>query len=97
MFLEKYLDSFYLDLVYDTYDYKYLNTIDENNFVLVYNVFLKYNFYFINDIILKYLDIFELDSNIVEKGIIKLREKLGNDFVYIIGHDMRYLEDIKKN
>ena len=97
MFLEKYLDNFYLDLVYDTYDYKYLNTIDENNFVIVYNVFLKYNFYFINDIILKYLEIFELDSNIVEEGIIRLREKLGNDFVYIIGHDMRYLEDIKKN
>ena len=97
MFLEKYLDNFYLDLVYDTYDYEYLNTIDENSFILVYDIFIKYNFYFINDIILKYLELFELDSNIVEEGVLKLKEKLGNDFVYIIGHDMRYLEDIKKN
>ena len=28
------------------------------------------------------------------KGILKLREKLGNDFVYIIGNNMKYLNEI---
>ena len=33
----------------------------------------------------------------LEKGILKLREKLGNDFVYIIGNDMKYLNEIIKD
>lgn len=96
MFLYKYLDNFYSNLVYDNYDSSYLETLDERNFVDVYNVFNKYNFYFINDIILNYIELFELDSKQVENGILKLREKLGNDFVYIIGNDMTYLDEIIK-
>lgn len=94
MFLDKYLDNFYYGLVYDNYDSSYLESLDENNFVNVYNVFSKYNFYFINDIILNYMELFEMEPNNVEKGILKLREKLGNYFIYIIGNDMKYLNEI---
>ena len=94
MFLDKYLDNFYYDLVYDNYDSSYLERLDENNFRDIYNIFSKYNFYFINDIILNYMELFEMEPNNVEKGILKLREKLGNDFVYIIGNDMKYLNEI---
>lgn len=94
MFLDKYLDNFYYDLVYDNYDSSYLEGLNESNFVSVYNVFSKYNFYFINDIILNYMELFEMEPNDLEKGILKLKEKLGNDFVYIIGNDMKYLNEI---
>ena len=94
MCLDKYLDNFYYDLVYDNYDSSYLEGLDENNFVSVYNVFSKYNFYFINDIILNYMELFEMEPNDLEKGILKLKEKLGNDFVYIIGNDMKYLNEL---
>jgi hypothetical protein len=94
MFLYKYLDNYYYDLVYDTYESSYLESLNENNFINVYNVFSKYNFYFINDIILNYMELFEMDSVVVENGILKLKEKLGNDFVYIIGNDMKYLNVI---
>ena len=94
MFLGKYLDNFYYDLVYDNYDSSYLEGLDKNNFRDVYNIFSKYNFYFINDIILNYIELFEMDPIEIEKGILKLREKLGNDFVYIIGNNMKYLNEI---
>ncbi|MGM9849954.1 MAG: hypothetical protein ACI31V_03550 [Bacilli bacterium] len=94
MFLYKYLDSYCYDLVYDTYESSYLESLNENNFINVYNVFSKYNFYFINDIILNYMELFEMDPVEVENGILKLKEKLGNDFVYIIGNDMKYLNEI---
>ena len=97
MFLDKYLDNFYYDLVYDNYDFSYLEGLDENNFRDIYNIFSKYNFYFINDIILNYMELFEMEPNNVEKGILKLREKLGNDFVYIIGNDMKYLNEINED
>ena len=94
MFLQKYLSSIYYDLVINNYDYDYLMMLDETNFGKIYNVLKKYNFYFINDIILNYIEIFFMTVEEVEKGIIKLREKLGDKFVYIIGNDMRYLDEI---
>jgi len=94
MFLDKYLDNFYYDLVYDNYDSSYLEGLDENNFRDVYNIFSKYNFYFINDIILNYMELFEMEPEEIECEILKLKEKLGSNFVYIIGDDMKYLNEI---
>lgn len=94
MFLDKYLDNFYYDLVYGNYASSYLEGLDEDNFAAVYNVFGKYNFYFVNDIILNYMELFEMEPNDVEKGILKLRDKIGPDFVFIIGNDMKYLDEI---
>ena len=94
MFLNKYLDNFYYDMLYDNYDSSYLEGLDESNFVAVYNVFNKYNFYFINDIILNYIELFEMNCSDVESGILRLRDKLGYDFVFVIGNDMKYLNEI---
>ena len=94
MFLEEYLNKFYIELLYDSYDENYINSLDENSFIKVYQIFKKYNFYFIEDIILKYLEIFEQDPIIIEKKINKLREKLGDDYVRIIGNNMRYLKEL---
>ena len=93
MFLSKYLDEFYYNLLLDNYEMNYLNSLDEDNFLLIYNLFKEFNFYFINDIILNYLEIFEMDYNIVLKKIKKLKDSLGNNFIYIIGSNMNYLEN----
>lgn len=92
MFLEKYLDEFYYNMVLDNYEYEYLKTLDEDNFKEVYNLLKKYNFYFINDIILNNIEIFELDTKLLEKKINILKEELGDNYIYIIGNNMRYLE-----
>lgn len=97
MFLEKYLDEFYYNMVLDNYEYEYLKTLDEDNFKEVYNLLKKYNFYFINDIILNYIEIFELDTNLLEEKINILKEELGDNYIYIIGNNMRYLEALLKD
>ena len=92
MFLEKYLDEFYYNMVLDNYEYEYLKTLDEDNFKEVYKLLKKYNFYFINDIILNYIEIFELDTKLLEEKLNILKEELGDNYIYIIGNNMRYLE-----
>lgn len=94
MFIEKYVSKFYYNLIIDNYDDIYLKTLDERNFIEIYNIFKRYNFYFIEDIILNNLELFELDSYIIIKRILKLKQELGDNFVYIIGNDMRYLDKI---
>lgn len=94
MFYSKYLDDYYLEELFNNYDINYLRSIDYENFIRVYSIFKKYNFYFIEDIIDSYLEIFDMDSKIVENKILELRDKLGDDFVSIIGDDLTYLDSI---
>ena len=92
MFIERYLSNTKFKLLCDVYDLEYIDSLDIDNFNQVYQIFKKYQFYFIDDIILNYLEIFELKPTRVEIKILELNKKLGNDFVYIIGNDLRYLE-----
>ena len=94
MFLEKYVNSTYYNLILNNYNIEYLNSLDEDNFIKIYNLFKKYKFYFIDDIVLKYLEIFDMDEDDVEEKINFLHEKLGDRYIYIIGNDLRYLDEI---
>ena len=92
MFLNKYINEFYLNLIYDNYEEDFINSLDEENFIKISNLFKNNNFYFINDIYLNYLEIFNLDYEEVFNKLEILKNKLGNNYNYIIGNDMRYLE-----
>ena len=94
MFLDKYLNSTYLDLVYDNYDEDYINLLDENNFNKVYMLLKNNNFYFIDDIILNYLELFEIEEKYVELAINDIKTILGNEFVQKIGKNMTLIDKI---
>ena len=94
MFYDKYLDDYYLNELFSNYDIHYLRSMDQDNFESVYQVFKKYNFYFIEDIIEEYLEIFEMDKNVVEERILILKDRLGEDYVNKIGEDLSYLDRI---
>lgn len=91
MFLRCYLNDFNYELLCDNYEEEYLNSLDEKHFKSVYDMFRKYNFYFVEDIIINYLEIFELDLNKIEETILMLKETLGERFVYIIGNDIQHM------
>ena len=94
MFLEKYLNSTYLDLIYDNYDENYLELLDENNFEQVYKLLKNNNFYFLNDIILNYLELFEIEEKYVKLAIFDIKLALGDDFVRQIGKNMTLIDKI---
>ena len=94
--LNEILSSNKLKLLYDKYNDYYIEGINYDNLISIYNLFKKYKFYYIDDILVNYLEIFEKDYDYVEDKILELKEKLGNNFVFIIGNDMRYLDLIQK-
>ena len=94
MFLNKYVNEFYYDLILENYDEEFLKNLDEYNFLLIYKLFESYKFYYIDDIIYKYLEIFTMDYKMVNDAIKLLQNKLGENFVYKIGNDMKYLNEI---
>ena len=57
MFLENYLSNTKLLLLNSKYDKEYIENFEYNKFINIYNIFKSYNFYFIDDIIMNYLEI----------------------------------------
>ena len=94
MFLEKYLDEFYYNEVIDNYKGEYLEILNEEDFIKICNLLKGYGFYYLKDIIVKYLEIFTMEEEEVIQKIEMLKEVLGNDFVNIIGNNMKYLKYI---
>lgn len=94
MFLEKYLNSTYLDLVYNNYEEWYINLLDEDNFNKVYILLKNYNFYFIDDIILNYLELFEIEEKYIQIAVDDIKSVLGNNFVETIGKNMTLINKI---
>lgn len=94
MFLDKYLNSTYLDLVYSNYEEDYINLLDEDNFNKVYILLKNNNFYFIDDIILNYLELFEIEEKYVQLAINKIKSILGDNFVEQIGKNMTLINKI---
>lgn len=94
MIFDKYLNDTYLDILYSNYNLDYLKSIDENNFIEIYNLLKSKGFYFIEDIIINYIDIFELDSYYLNKVLTYLEAKMGKNYIKKIGHNMTILNKI---
>ncbi len=90
----KYLDDFYIEDLYEKYDGDYLNSIDADNFDNIYNLFVEKKFYFIEDIISMYIEIFTMEVDIVRERLVELESKLGDNYVYLIGEDLTLLNSI---
>ena len=94
MFLNKYVNDEYYELILDEYDEGYLSTLDEEQFKIIYDLFKEYGFTYIEDIILKYLEIFEMEYGEVKEKLEDLKTELGNNFIYIISNQLSLLDRI---
>lgn len=93
MFLENVLSDINFRLVLDKYDKEYLENLDVYKFASIYNIFIDSNFYFIEDLIIKHLEMFTLNEDIVNDAITNLKEEYGNDYIYYIGKDLSILDN----
>lgn len=94
MFLNKYVNDEYYEFILDEYDEGYLSTLDEEQFKIIYDLFKEYGFTYIEDIILKYLEIFEMEYGEVKEKLEDLKTELGDNFIYIISNQLSLLDRI---
>ncbi len=94
MFLSKYVNDVYYEMILDEYDSDYLLTLDEEQFKKIYDLFKEYGFTYIEDIILRYLEIFEMEYDEVKEKLKDLKLELGDNFAYIIGNHLSLLYKI---
>ena len=94
MIFDKYLNPTYLNILYTNYDENYLLSIDEDNFKDVYMLLKEEGFYFIDDIILNYLELFQIDVEFVRKALTEIKEIIGEDYIKKIGTNMTLIDKI---
>jgi len=94
VFLDNYLDSNHLNMIYNNYRLDYLNSLDEDNFKIIYYLLLKYDIKNIDDLIVKYLEIFSLDKDTVIKGLERLKFMLGSNYVDLINENITYFNEL---
>ncbi len=92
MFIKKYLSQYNYEQLREKYDDWFIDSLNEEQFLKIYTIFRKYNFYFIEDIIVSYYEIFMQDEDFIIQRMPLLKNKLGNNFNYIIGNNMQYLD-----
>ena len=94
MFLDKYLNDVYIELLYSNYDEDYINSLDQDNFNRVYILLKEKKFYYIEDIILNYLEIFFIDEEYIRQALDDMEFILGDDYVKVIGNKMTLINKI---
>ncbi len=93
MFLETVLSETNFNLILDKYDEEYLNSLDPYQFACIYNIFIDNKFYFIEDLIIKYLEMFTVNEIMVRDAIDSLKNEYGDDYIYHIGKDLSILDN----
>lgn len=97
MFLEDYITELYVNQIKNKYTEEYLMSLDEKNFVEILTLLNKYNMYFIDDIALSYLEIFNMDIVDLYKKLEGLKTKYKENYNVIIGNDISLLDEIVRN
>lgn len=93
MFLERILDTYTYQLLLEKYDIDYVESINKSNFLSIYKLFINNNFYFVNDLVLNYLEIFKLDYDIILESVERFKDNYDN-YVYVIGNDLSLFIDM---
>ena len=88
MFLDKYLNNLKLDIIYTNYNKEFINSLDEDNFIKVYNLLKEKGFYYIDDIIINYLELFTLDKKSIEKSLNTIESLIKDNYIEYIGKNM---------
>ena len=70
LFVKKYLTDLEYRLLLNNYEMSYLELLEEDRFDTIYNLLIEYKFWFIKDIIIKYIEVFTYPKEVIEKRII---------------------------
>lgn len=96
MFYNNYLNDIYQEILYSNYSEEYLESFNEQNFIEVYYLLKEYGFYYIEDIIINYIELFGIDVKYVRLALENMKNNLTKDFIKIIGSDMTLVNNIIK-
>ena len=86
------LDSIDIKILKENFDENIIGRLDSENVSKIYNYLINSGVYYAKDIFISQADLFLLDYEVFVLKFEKLKNKLGNDYVDMLGEDCSLID-----
>ena len=86
------LDNIDIKVLRENFDDEIISQLDEENVCKIYNYLINLGVYYAKDIFLSQVDLFLLDYNLFMEKFEKLKEKLGDNYIELLGDDCSLID-----
>lgn len=93
-YLNKILNEEQISEIEDTFDEGILNNLNEDNLKFIITYLQMNQIYFVEDILIQYLDLFLIEKEQFIKKFEILKLKYSHNFIEILAHNLSILEEI---
>ena len=86
------LDRIDLRMLNENFDRDIINQLDMENVNKIYNYLIDNGIYYAKDIFISQVDLFLLDYEMFVEKFEKLKERLGNNYIDLLGEDCSLID-----
>jgi len=90
--LKMQLDNIDIKVLKENFDEEIISQLDVENTSKIYNYLINLGVYYAKDIFISQADLFLLDYDLFVKKFEKLRNKLGDDYIDMLGEDCSLID-----
>ena len=88
------LDNIDIKVLKENFDEEILSQLDEQNISKIYNYLIDLGVYYAKDIFISQADLFLLNYDLFVEKFEKLKNKLGNNFIAMLGEDCSLIDSM---
>ena len=86
------LDNIDIKVLKENFDEEILSQLDEQNISKIYNYLINLGVYYAKDIFISQADLFLLDYDLFVEKFEKLKQKLGENYIDMLGEDCSLID-----
>lgn len=86
------LDNIDIKILNENFDDYILSQLDKDNVIKIYSYLIKEGIYYAKDIFISQADLFLLDYDLFVEKFEKLKNKLGDNYIEMLGDDCSLID-----
>lgn len=94
MFLKKYLSEYNYNLLLESYNWNYLETLNEVNFLKIYTLFQQHQIDCMEDLIVDFLELFQWDERVLKGKLEQLEKEYNNHLSEAVENNLAIIGNI---
>ena len=91
------LDNIDIKVLKENFDDEIISQLDNRNVNKIYNYLINLGVYYAKDIFISQADLFLLDYDLFVEKFEKLKQKLGDDYIDMLGEDCSLIDIMYEN
>lgn len=91
------LDNIDIKVLKENFDDEIISQLDNRNVNKIYNYLINLGIYYAKDIFISQADLFLMDYDLFVEKFEKLKQKLGNNYIDMLGEDCSLIDIMYEN